>query len=287
MRTLVLASIAIAALLGLLAREGRRDSVQGAAPQHVARGATPSLRIAAAERRRPAAGARGVEAPGPLPAAAVVPARVASAKPAADAADAARRVHPTSAYGVHGVHRFAPGSKGHAEAIASTLASGGVQALAAPVARLYFASFNRAPDYEGLNYYIDERNGGEPLAAIADEFAGSVEFDGRYGELDNAAFVDRIHLNIAGSAADAALRAQWIAQLDSGAMTRGELMVALSESTQFRSLTANPVFVTLAYAETLGRAPSPAELERWVAYLDRGHPRDEVIQELLGKRPPR
>jgi len=283
MRALVLASIAIAALLALLASDGRKAIVPANSPAMPANASAMTM----------ASGARIVQAARVLPTPSVAPtkavhsiaaSRAASAKPAASVATLAKPVDPVSAYGVH---RFTPGSKRHAEAIASTLASSDVQAVAAPVARLYFASLNRAPDYEGLNYYIDERNAGEPLAAIADEFAGSVEFDGRYGELDNAAFVDRIHLNIAAGPADAALRAHWIAQLDSGAMTRGDLMVALSESTQFRSLTANPVFVTMAYAETLGRAPSPAELERWVAYLDAGRPRDEMIQGLLGRRPPR
>lgn len=185
------------------------------------------------------------------------------------------------------VREFTPGSKAHSEAIASIIGSSESEKVVAPVVRLYFAYFNRAPDYEGLHYYVEQRDAGTPLDAIAEEFAGSLEFDLRYGAIDNAGFVDRIYENVAGGPGASGERAYWIAQLDSGSMTRGEVMLAFSESTGFRAGVGNEVFVTLAYAEALRRAPDPAELVRWVRFLDAGNPRRAVIDGLLAARRPK
>ena len=179
------------------------------------------------------------------------------------------------------VRQFTPGSKAHAEAIVTAIDSEESRNTVAPLARLYFAFFDRAADYEGLNYYIDERHFGSSLEAIADEFAGSDEFRIRYGSLDNAAYFDRVYRNIFDAVPDSAQRASWIAQLDAG-MSRGQLMVAFSESGAFQAATSNEVFVTMAYAEALRREPDPAGFARWVRFLDAGNPREAVIAGLLG-----
>ena len=183
-----------------------------------------------------------------------------------------------------GVREFAPGSKAHAEVIASNIASEEFQDVVSPLARLYLAYFNRPPDYEGFDYYIGERERGEPLDAIAEEFAGSLEFDQRYGSVDNASFVDRVFQNVFDGPGDAAQRAYWIGQLESGNMTRGQVMLAFSESPAFRAATGNEVLVATAYAETLGRAPDPADFARWVGFLDAGNPPQALIDGLLADR---
>ena len=188
-----------------------------------------------------------------------------------------------SAPAAPGVRTFVPGSRGHAQAVASTLESEDYARVVEPVARLYLAYFGRIPDYEGLRWYMDEHGGGTPLPEIADEFAGSPEFGARYGELDNAAFVDRIYRNVHGGDADAR-RAFWIAQLDSGALTRGDVMLAFSEDARFRAATGHAVFVTMAYAEVFQRAPTPAELARWQAFLEAGRPHGALLDALVEGR---
>lgn len=209
-----------------------------------------------------------------------------SDRPIASSGDLPERSNPDGAKQIvdgsaAGLREPAPGSKGISEAIASSIGSDNSEETVAPVARLYFAYFNRAPDYEGFDYYIDEHGGGRPLDAIAEEFAGSREFEMRYGSVDNAAFIDRVYQNVVGGPADAAQRAYWLGQLDSGSVTRGELMLAFSESAAFRALIGDEVFVTMAYAETLRRAPDPAELLHWLGFLDDGNPRVAVIDGLL------
>lgn len=185
---------------------------------------------------------------------------------------------------VPGVRELAPGSQALSEVIAANIAAEEFQEIAAPVARLYLAFFGRPPDHEGFDYYIGERERGEPLDAVADEFAGSEEFDLRYGSLDNAAFVERVLQNIFGFPGDAEQVAYWVDQIESGRMTRGQVMLVFSESPGYRAMTANEVFVAMAYAETLGRAPGPADLSRWVRFLDAGNPRRALIDVLLADR---
>jgi hypothetical protein len=181
------------------------------------------------------------------------------------------------------VRQFPPGSKAHVEAIVTAIDSEESRSMVAPLARLYFAFFDRVADYEGLNYYVGERDAGMSLESIAAEFAGSEEFRIRYGALDNAAFIDRVYRNVFDAPPDAAQRAQWIAQLDAG-VTRGQVMLAFSESPAFRMASGNEVFVTMAYAEALRREPDPADFARWVRFLDAGNPREAVVAGLLTPR---
>ena len=171
------------------------------------------------------------------------------------------------------------------EEIASVLQSPEFESAMAPVARLYLAYFGRLPDFEGFQYYIDERDGGRTLDKIADEFAGSREFELRYGQVDNAGFLDRMAGNVSPGGLQPAERAFWLAQLESGAVTRGQVMLALSESHGFRGATDNEVFVAIAYGEILRRAPDVSDRSRWVAFLDAGNPRAALIAELLAPPP--
>jgi hypothetical protein len=154
--------------------------------------------------------------------------------------------------------------------IESFLGSGEFQGTIAPVTRLYFAYFLRIPDYGGLTYWIGQFRGGMSLEAISDYFALSGEFAGRYGALDNAQFVDRVYQNVLGRAPDAGGRAFWTSELDSGARTRGQVMLSFSESAEYRNLIASEVYVTMAYIGMMRRAPDAGGFAYWVDYLDSG-----------------
>jgi len=141
----------------------------------------------------------------------------------------------------------------------------------APVARLYFAYFQRIPDHGGLQFWIARYRTGESLDGISSFFAQSAEFAGRYGALDNGQFVDRIYQNVLGRAPDAGGRAFWTAELDSGRRTRGQVMAGFSESAEYSLLTAAEVHVTMAYAGMLQRAPDPGGFSFWVQHLEQGN----------------
>ena len=177
--------------------------------------------------------------------------------------------------------KAAPTSISRADAVASVMTSREFQETVSPLARLYLATFGRYPDYEGLNYYTGQREEARPLHEIANEFVRSREFELRYGELGHAQFVEMLFNNVLGNAHQADVRAYWVEALDSGRMTRGEVLVDLAESGAFRERSAHQVFVSTAYTEILRRTPDPTGYAYWVAQLRAGQPPDSVINGLL------
>ncbi len=155
------------------------------------------------------------------------------------------------------------------------------QGVGAPVVRLYFAYFLRIPDEPGLAYWMARARSGDPLAAISSFFAASPEFAARYGNLDNGAFVDRIYANVLARAPDSGGRAHWVGQLASGAMSRGEVMLAFSQSAEFLGTVGSEVYVTMAYVGMLRRSPEPEGFRYWTEFVDGGNPPAALIEAFL------
>ncbi|MEN9558858.1 MAG: hypothetical protein RLZZ502_69 [Pseudomonadota bacterium] len=141
----------------------------------------------------------------------------------------------------------------------------------AAVIRLYFSYFNRVPDYGGLmNWANAKKWGAISLAAIAQEFANSAEFNIIYGPISNQDFVTLCYQNVLGRAPDTAGFNNWLTQLNSGAMTRGQVMLGFSESAEFKITSANKVNVSMAYAGLLRRTPEAAGFNNWINALNQG-----------------
>ncbi len=101
------------------------------------------------------------------------------------------------------------------------------------VSRLYRAYFLRSPDNGGLSYWVTRRLDGAQLNEISSSFAAAEEFRIRYGSLSDAGFVDLVYRNVMGRTADSGGAAYWRSRLRSG-LSRGEMMTAFSESSEFR-----------------------------------------------------
>ena len=144
------------------------------------------------------------------------------------------------------------------------------QGTIAPVARLYFAYFNRIPDLPGLEYWITQYRAGMGLNSISEAFALSPEFVGTYGTLNNSQFVTLVYQNVLGRAPEAAGLAYWLGQLNGGFMTRGQVMVGFSESTEYRASSYGRVFVTMTYYGMLHRMPDLGGFNYWVGQLNGG-----------------
>jgi hypothetical protein len=156
---------------------------------------------------------------------------------------------------------------------------GGVMA---PVARLYLAYFKRVPDKAGLDFWVGYRRAGNPMESISNAFAQSAEFASTYGTLSNSAFVDRVYRNVLDRAPEPEGLAFWKQQLDNGTRTRGQVMLAFSESQEYVSLTTNDIFVTMTYMGMLQRAPDAAGYAYWVSYMDAGNSGQALINSFLG-----
>lgn len=108
------------------------------------------------------------------------------------------------------------------------------------VYRLYRAYFLREPDAGGFTYWLTQHRWGYPLDAISEDFARSTEFVGMYGSLTDQQFVDRVYVNVLGREPDQGGYDYWLRQMAAG-LRRGGLMLAFSDSEEFRQKTATSV----------------------------------------------
>jgi hypothetical protein len=151
----------------------------------------------------------------------------------------------------------------------------------APVARLYLATFLRAPDFDGLAHWRDAILAGGTLDEIGERFARSPEFMDRYGALDDAGFIDLAFQNALGREPTEAERMQWRRRLGPGAEARGRMMVALAESEEFRESVRGEVDAVLLYAGLLGRAADTPGFAGWMGFLQQGNSRQALIRGFL------
>ena len=124
------------------------------------------------------------------------------------------------------------GNPAPAPVVTPVVNPGGFPAYVPEVHRLYRAYFLRDPDLGGRNYWTQQRAAGISLIVVSDSFAESQEFITTYGATTNEQFVDLVYRNVLGRTPDAGGRAYWIGQLNAG-VTRGEVMIGFSESTEF------------------------------------------------------
>jgi len=132
-----------------------------------------------------------------------------------------------------------------------------------PTARIYRAAFLRDADIGGLRFWYAKHRSGTRIAAIAEQFARSSEFQRRYGSLGNRAFVQRIYQNVLGRPGDAAGIDFWTRRLDTRRATRGAVLASFSESGEFVRKTngiVQPLTVTFLM---LDRRPTAAEKATW------------------------
>lgn len=108
----------------------------------------------------------------------------------------------------------------------------------ARVWRLYQAFFLRQPDEEGFGYWLQLRNGGATLGQIAYQFAQGPEFQNRYGALSHAQFVDLAYDNVLCRPPDPEGRAYWTGLLETGALTRWDMMINFAELREYLGRTS-------------------------------------------------
>lgn len=161
--------------------------------------------------------------------------------------------------------RLTSGADTPASFIARLLAAPEFEARIAPVARLYWAYFDRIPDTEGLLHWIAETSDGVALGEISQVFAGSPEFDAAYGSLSDEEFVRLVYRNVLDREPDAEGEAFWTGRLHDKTATRGQVMVGFSESPEYSAALASKVRVVLAYVAMLERSPDQGGLEHWSA----------------------
>lgn len=110
--------------------------------------------------------------------------------------------------------------------------------------RLYQAVFDRAPDENGLGYWIDELDVGKgDLAWVAGNFMLSDEFTDTYGtpeSVSNAEFLNLIYDNVLDRNPDSKGFNYWMDELDSG-FSREHLVASFSESNENKANVADAI----------------------------------------------
>ena len=143
-------------------------------------------------------------------------------------------------------------------------------ALRQPVIRLYQAFFERTPDHQGLDYWLNRRADGKKLDDVSNNFASSTEFKNKYGSLSNHDFVELIYTNVLKRTADPAGLAYWTKKLDTKQANRGRVMTQFSESNEFKTKSLGKVVAIDVYDDMLGTAIPAFDLGKWGPHLQNG-----------------
>ncbi len=127
--------------------------------------------------------------------------------------------------------------------------------------------FGRAPDAGGFAFWVNElKSGARSLREIADAMVGiSPEFTDTYGNLNNLDFVNRLYLNVQDRPGESGGVAFWRGQLDSGALTRGGVVLGFSESPEFRAASGSTVPLDRLYCAFFLRNPDAGGKSFWTS----------------------
>jgi cytochrome c peroxidase len=165
----------------------------------------------------------------------------------------------------------------------SYVASNEFQSSVGALTRLYIATYQRLPDTDGMSFWLARLRidpSAANLVSIAQSFATTPEFVGRYGNLADSAFIDQIYLNVLGRAADTAGQTFWLQALRSG-KTRGDLLLAFTQSSEYQARMAATVYVVATYYGMLRRTPDQTGYETWVNYLLAGNAGRDLVNQFL------
>lgn len=101
------------------------------------------------------------------------------------------------------------------------------------IEELYVAYFNRVPDADGLNYWINQFKAGMSIKQMGDAFfLAAAQYPAQTGystNLSNTDFINNIYKNAMGrkDGADAAGLKYWLNELDSGLFSKGAMVGAV------------------------------------------------------------
>lgn len=98
--------------------------------------------------------------------------------------------------------------------------------------RLYQAAFNRAPDNDGVKWWVDALDKGMTGYEAASGFISSNEFNATYGNLNAEAFVSAIYKNVLGRSASDGEVKYWVNEMSAGRQDKAGVLFNFSESAE-------------------------------------------------------
>ncbi len=135
----------------------------------------------------------------------------------------------------------------------------------AAIDRLYFAVFNRLPDFDGYQYWIEQGARSLTLEEMSELFADSEEYRLRFNGESFETLLDQIYLELFDRAPDEGGKAYWLDQLEDGKVTRGTIILYFSQGEEARNSAGARGELVALTAAFEGRMPTPQEISVWEA----------------------
>ena len=104
----------------------------------------------------------------------------------------------------------------------------------ASVSRLYFGMLERTPETAGLVYYEDALAKGLTVQQVANNFSLSPEFQAKYGQLSDAAYVTQLYANVLERSASPDGVAYHVGRLSAGG-SRGDVAAGFTEAPEYQA----------------------------------------------------
>ena len=97
------------------------------------------------------------------------------------------------------------------------------------VIEVYIATFNRAPDFLGFEYWLANiTDKGWSIQDVAKSMFESSEVSKNYpSDLSNAAYIDKIYNNVLNRDSDADGKAYWVNEMDKGSISKDKMLLAI------------------------------------------------------------
>ncbi len=155
-----------------------------------------------------------------------------------------------------------------AKLVISLLKSTEFEEKIAPIVRLYQTSFGPINHPVDLLYWLDLHSLDLTLKDISDLMADTELFKRNYEGSSNRDFVISVYQNLFGRHPEPDGLEFWKNLLDSGKLTRGQLMDNLSESDEYQQKSSRRIQLTILTIGLLKRVPDQRELNFWVNSVD-------------------
>ena len=129
-----------------------------------------------------------------------------------------------------------------------------------PIVQLYLAAFNRVPDAEGLDYWVNQHRNGSSLKDIANALVESDEFKNLHGQSSDEQFIKDLYRNALSREPDAKGEMFWNSMLDLG-IPRSVVMLSFAISPEMTTNRSAEVDYILLHRGIFGEMPTREEID--------------------------
>jgi len=142
-----------------------------------------------------------------------------------------------------------------AEVVQQFLDSAEFTALSEPIARLYYAILDRAPDTEGMSFWMQAYRNGKTLEEITEAFLNLPEYLEGQGERTDLEFIEALYRDVLDREPDGLGAQFWVMQLAQGE-SRANVILGFAQSPEFIESNASVIEYVLLHQALRGETPA-------------------------------